>query len=87
MRSLLNVDVLSGTWSRSAFNIGISPRRQKGEIEEAESEEGAAVNYVTKIMKNRLWESLIPHFTLPATETWNSQSNRRIKSGSGLSRR
>jgi hypothetical protein len=40
------------------------PKAAKGE-----PEEGAEVNYVTKIMKDRLWESLIPHFTLPATET------------------
>jgi hypothetical protein len=42
------------------------PKVAKGE---PELKEGAAVNYVTKIMKDRLWESLIPHFTLPATET------------------
>jgi hypothetical protein len=45
------------------------PKAAKGEPEEPEPEEGVAVNYVTKIMKDRLWESLIPHFTLPATET------------------
>jgi hypothetical protein len=45
------------------------PKAAKGEPEEAEPEEGAAVNYITKIMKDRLWESLIPYFTLPATET------------------
>jgi hypothetical protein len=44
------------------------PKAAKGEAEEPEPEEGAAVNYVTKIMKDRLWESLIPHFTLSATE-------------------
>jgi hypothetical protein len=30
----------------------------KGEPEEAEPEEGVAVNYVTKVLKDRLWESL-----------------------------
>jgi hypothetical protein len=47
------------------------PKAAKGEpVElEPEPEEDAAVNYVTKIMKDRLWESLIPHFTLPATES------------------
>jgi hypothetical protein len=45
------------------------PKASKGEPKEAEPEEGVAVNYVTKIMKDTLWESLIPHFTLPATET------------------
>jgi hypothetical protein len=45
------------------------PKEAKGEPEEPKPEEGAAINYVTKIMKDRLWESLIPHFTLPATET------------------
>jgi hypothetical protein len=45
------------------------PKAAKGEPEEAGPEEGATVNYVTKIMKDRLWESLIPYFTLPATET------------------
>jgi hypothetical protein len=45
------------------------PKAAKGEPVEPEPEEDAAVNYVTKIMKDRLWESLIPHFTLPATES------------------
>jgi hypothetical protein len=45
------------------------PKAAKGGPEEVEPEEGAAVNYVTKIMKDMLWESLIPHFTLLATET------------------
>jgi hypothetical protein len=45
------------------------PKEAKGEPEEPEPEEGAIVNYITKIMKDRLWKSLIPHFTLPATET------------------
>jgi hypothetical protein len=45
------------------------PKAAKRELEEPEPEEGAAVNYVTKIMKDRLWESLIPYFTLLATET------------------
>jgi hypothetical protein len=40
------------------------PKAAKGE-----PEEGAPVNYVTKIMKDKLWESLIPYFTLPAMET------------------
>jgi hypothetical protein len=44
------------------------PKAAKGEPEDPEPEEGAAVNYVTKIMKNRLWESLIPYFTLSTTE-------------------
>jgi hypothetical protein len=39
-----------------------------GEPIEGEPEEGAGVSYVRKIVKDRLWESLIPHFTLPATE-------------------
>jgi hypothetical protein len=47
------------------------PKVAKGELEEEELEEGAEVNYVTDIMKDRLWESLIPHFTLPATEDLN----------------
>jgi hypothetical protein len=42
------------------------PKAAKGE-----PEEGAEVNYVTNIMKDRLWESLIPHFTLPATKDPN----------------
>jgi hypothetical protein len=45
------------------------PKAAKGEPEEAEVEEGAAVNYVTKVLKDRLWESLIPHFNLPVTES------------------
>jgi hypothetical protein len=45
------------------------PKGEKGEAVEPEPEEDAVVNYVTKIMKDRLWESLIPHFTLPATES------------------
>jgi hypothetical protein len=45
------------------------PKAAKGEPVEPEPEEDAAVNYITKIMKDRLWESLIPHFTLPATES------------------
>jgi hypothetical protein len=45
------------------------PKVAKGEPLEPEPEEDASVNYVTKIMKDRLWESLIPHFTLPATES------------------
>jgi hypothetical protein len=40
------------------------PKAAKGE-----PEEGAAVNYVTKVLKDRLWESLIPHFNLPVTES------------------
>jgi hypothetical protein len=52
------------------------PKAAKGE-----PEEGAAVNYVTKIMKDRLWESLIPHFTLPATETLElaEQQNDKVR--------
>jgi hypothetical protein len=44
------------------------PKAAKGEPAEGEPEEGARVSYVSKIVKDRLWESLIPHFTLPATE-------------------
>jgi hypothetical protein len=40
----------------------------EGEPVKGEPEEGARVNYVTKIIKYRLWEFLIPLFTLPATE-------------------
>jgi hypothetical protein len=49
-----------------SIQYGYKPKAAKGE---PEPEEGAAVNYVTKIMKDGLWESLIPHFTLPATES------------------
>jgi hypothetical protein len=45
------------------------PKAAKGESEEAEPEEGAAVNYVTKVLKDRLWKSLIPHFNLPVTKS------------------
>jgi hypothetical protein len=55
------------------------PKMAKGEPEEAEPEEGAAVNCVTKIMKDRLWESLIPHFTLPATETLELAETQKEK--------
>jgi hypothetical protein len=62
-----------GCLVRDMFPISIQywykPKAAKGEPKEPEPEEGAAVNYVTKIMKDRLWESLIPHFTLLATET------------------
>jgi hypothetical protein len=44
------------------------PKAVKGDPAEGEPEEGAEVNYVTKIIKDRLWESLIPHFSLLATE-------------------
>jgi hypothetical protein len=40
-------------------------------VAKGEPEEGAKVNYVTDIIKDRLWESVIPHFTLPATEDLN----------------
>jgi hypothetical protein len=43
------------------------PKAAKGEPEEAEQEEGAAVNYITKIMKDRLWE--IPHSTFHSAGT------------------
>jgi hypothetical protein len=33
--------------------------------------EWAEVNYVTDIMKDRLWKSLIPHFALQATKDLN----------------
>jgi hypothetical protein len=55
------------------------PKVAKGEPEEPEPEEGAAVNYVTKIMKHRLWESLIPHFTQPATETLELAVAQKVK--------
>jgi hypothetical protein len=45
------------------------PKAEKEEPEVAEPEEGALVNYITKVLKDRLWESLIPHFNLPATES------------------
>jgi hypothetical protein len=51
----------------------------KGEPEEAEPEEGATVNYATKIMKDRLWYSLIPHFTLPAIETLELAEQQKDK--------
>jgi hypothetical protein len=44
------------------------PKAAKGDPAEGELEESAKVNYVTKIIKDRLWESLIPHFSLLATE-------------------
>jgi hypothetical protein len=44
------------------------PKAIKGDPEEAELEKGAAVNYITKIMKDRLSGTLIPHFTLLDTE-------------------
>jgi hypothetical protein len=50
------------------------PKAAKGELEE-----GAAVNYVTKIMKDMLWESLIPHFTLPTTETLELAEQQKEK--------
>jgi hypothetical protein len=55
------------------------PKAAKGEPEEAETEEGAAVNYVTKIMKDRLWQSLIPHFTLSATKTLELAEEQKEK--------
>jgi hypothetical protein len=55
------------------------PKTAKREPEEAEPEEGAAVNYVTKIMKDRLWESLIPHFTLSATESLELAETQKEK--------
>jgi hypothetical protein len=62
-----------GCFVRDMVSISIQywykPKAAKGEPKEAKPEEGAIVNYVTKIMKERLWESLIPHFTLPATKT------------------
>jgi hypothetical protein len=55
------------------------PKAAKGEPEEPKPEEGATVNYVTKIMKDRLWESLIPYFTLPATETLELTETQKEK--------
>jgi hypothetical protein len=69
VHSLLNVDVLSEVMVPISIQYWYKPKAAKGEPEEPEPEEGAAVNYVTKIMKDGLWESLIPHFTLPATES------------------
>jgi hypothetical protein len=45
------------------------PKPVKGEPAEPKPEEGAAVNYVTKVLKYRLWESLIPHFNPSVTES------------------
>jgi hypothetical protein len=45
------------------------PKPPKGEPAQPEPEEGAAVNYVTKVLKDRLWDSNIPHFNLPVTES------------------
>jgi hypothetical protein len=50
------------------------PKAAKGEPEES-----AAVNYVTKIMKDRLWKSLIPHFTMLATETLELADTQKEK--------
>jgi hypothetical protein len=45
-----------------------NPKATKRERAEGEPEEGAGVSYVSKIVQDRLWESLLPHFTLPATK-------------------
>jgi hypothetical protein len=55
------------------------PKASKGEPEEAEPEEGALVNYVTKVLKDRLWESLIPHFNLSATKSLEVAEKQKEK--------
>jgi hypothetical protein len=41
-----------------------NPKEAKGEAAEGELAEGDGVTYVSKIFKDRLWESHIPHFTM-----------------------
>jgi hypothetical protein len=55
------------------------PKVAKGEPEEAEPEECATVNYITKVLEDRLWESLIPHFNLPVTESLEDAEKQKEK--------